>query len=69
MLKKLIHIPTIQYIYYTVALRCTGQDRKPLKEEVAIPQSLQDQASMVLQEFGVEGGATTEEHMAQMVKA
>lgn len=43
------------------------QDRKPLVEEVKIPQRLQDQAERNLS--GLLGEATTEEHHAEMLKA
>lgn len=46
------------------------QDRKPLKEEVNIPQSLHEQAEVQMKSLlGTAGEATTEEHMVEMVKA
>ena len=45
------------------------QDRKPLIEEVKIPQSLQEQAEVQMKSLLGPKEATTEEHLAEMVKA
>eukprot|EP00435_Cladocopium_sp_Y103_P028704 s1914_g7.t1 len=45
------------------------QDRKPLRDDVEIPQSFEDQAMAQLDRLSKEGEANCEEHMAEMIKA
>ena len=45
------------------------QDRKPLRDDVRIPQSLEDQAMAQLDRLSKEGEVSSEEHMAEMIKA
>ena len=48
-------------------LLCTVQDRKPLKDDVEIPQTLQDQAQRQLKLLEAQGDQT-EESMAEIIK-
>ena len=54
------------YIQSRLYLHCPVQDRQPLKAQFEIPQNLKEQAEAQLAALG---GATDQEHMAEMVKA
>ena len=61
--------PLVPYIYIYIFIHI--QDRKPLKDEVKIPQSLEEQATAQLKHLvgDGDGEGAMAEHMAELAKA